>query len=367
MIPRLAQEVDATEVHVTAETTPYGRRRDARVAARLAADGRRLVATGTPYAVGPGRLLTGAGTPYQVFTPFSRAWRATGGRRRAATMPGAICRRTHARPARSPRWRRWQRFLDEDLEGYADGRDRPDLDSTSRMSVHLKLRRDPPAHDARRPGRGIPTLRARGRRASSPSCAGASSTPTCSGTSRARRGTTCAASSPRWPTTRDPRSTGWSTPGGRVGPATRSSTPACGSCWPRAGCTTGSGWSPRASWSRTCTCGGRWAPGTSSTTCSTATSRRTTTAGSGWPAPAPTRRRTSGCSTRSPRAERFDPDGRLRAPLGARAAHLPGRRGPRAVARRPTATTTAIRGRSSTTSDERREALERYHQARNGE
>ena len=54
---------------------------------------------------------------------------------------------------------------------------------------------------------------------------------------------------------------------------------------------------------RTCTPGGRSAPGTSSTTCSTATSRRTTTAGSGRPAPVPTRRRTSACSTRSPREE----------------------------------------------------------------
>ena len=42
----------------------------------------------------------------------------------------------------------------------------------------------------------------------------------------------------------------------------------------RAGCTTGCGWSPRASSPRTCTSGGRSAPGTSSTTSSTATSPR---------------------------------------------------------------------------------------------
>ena len=62
------------------ESTPYGRRRDARVANRLAAAGRRLVGTGTPYAVEPGVLRTVAGTPYQVFTPFSRAWRDRAGR-----------------------------------------------------------------------------------------------------------------------------------------------------------------------------------------------------------------------------------------------------------------------------------------------
>ena len=50
-------------------------------------------------------------------------------------------------------------------------------------------------------------------------------------------------------------------------------------------------------------------PGTSCAGWSTATSPPTSTAGSGWPGAAPTRRRTSGSSTRSPRAEKFDPDG----------------------------------------------------------
>ena len=34
--------------------------------------------------------------------------------------------------------RRWQAFLDERVAGYADDRDRPGVDGTSRMSVHLK-------------------------------------------------------------------------------------------------------------------------------------------------------------------------------------------------------------------------------------
>ena len=42
---------------------------------------------------------------------------------------------------------------------------------------------------------------------------------------------------------------------------------------------------------------------------STATSHRTTTAGSGRPVPAPMRLRTSGCSTRTLQQERYDPDG----------------------------------------------------------
>ena len=34
--------------------------------------------------------------------------------------------------------RRWQSYVDDGLAGYDDARDRPDLDATSRMSVHLK-------------------------------------------------------------------------------------------------------------------------------------------------------------------------------------------------------------------------------------
>jgi deoxyribodipyrimidine photo-lyase len=33
---------------------------------------------------------------------------------------------------------RWEEFLEDDLAGYAGDRDRPDLDATSQMSVHLK-------------------------------------------------------------------------------------------------------------------------------------------------------------------------------------------------------------------------------------
>ena len=86
---------------------------------------------------------------------------------------------------------------------------------------------------------------------------------------------------------------------------------------PRAGCTTGCGWSPPASWSRICTCRGSGAPGTSCSTWSTAIWPRTTTDGSGRRAAAPTLRRTSGSSTPPPSSERFDPDGRVR-PAGCR-------------------------------------------------
>src|SRR5688572_5193537 len=70
VVPRVAH---GRRVHVSAETTPYGRRRDEAVGAQV-----ELVATGSPYAVGPGVVRNGSGDPYQVFTAFARAWRDHG-------------------------------------------------------------------------------------------------------------------------------------------------------------------------------------------------------------------------------------------------------------------------------------------------
>ncbi|HEX3221585.1 MAG TPA: deoxyribodipyrimidine photo-lyase, partial [Nocardioides sp.] len=67
-----AAEVGAGSVHVSAETTPYGARRDDRVRQRLAEKDVEWVATGSPYAVGPGRVTTKGDKPYRVFTPFAR-------------------------------------------------------------------------------------------------------------------------------------------------------------------------------------------------------------------------------------------------------------------------------------------------------
>ncbi|MDF2093574.1 deoxyribodipyrimidine photo-lyase [Knoellia sp. 3-2P3] len=148
VVAAVADEVGADTVHVTAESTPYGRRRDERVRRRLERDGRSLVATGTPYAVGPGTLTKADGTAYQVFTPFSKAWRAHGWPAPAPMPRGLRWARADSEgipegPAvegageESAR-RRWKRWLDQHLGDYDGERDRPDLDSTSRMSVPLK-------------------------------------------------------------------------------------------------------------------------------------------------------------------------------------------------------------------------------------
>ena len=78
VVAELAAEVGASEVYVTRDHAPYGRRRDAEVGAALSESGRRLVGVGANYAVAPGTVTKADGTPYAVFTPFSKAWRAHG-------------------------------------------------------------------------------------------------------------------------------------------------------------------------------------------------------------------------------------------------------------------------------------------------
>lgn len=153
VVEAVAREVGAEQVHVTGEYTPFGRRRDERVAERLRDAGIEPVATGTPYAVEPGTVVSGQGTPYKVFTPFSKAWREE------AFVPPAerpdvewaqldgedldddLVRlgREFGPVGEEGALEHWRDFVDEHLADYGEDRNRPDLDTTSRMSVHLKL------------------------------------------------------------------------------------------------------------------------------------------------------------------------------------------------------------------------------------
>lgn len=149
-----AQAVGASRVHIAADYGPYGRRRDADVGEALEDAGIELVRTGSPYAVAPGRVLNGSGSPYKVYTPFSRAWAEHGWRGPVdpptdvhwlalddtvdipdpALPDGIELPEAGERAAR----RRWQEYVASDLGDYETGRDRPDQDNTSRMSIHLK-------------------------------------------------------------------------------------------------------------------------------------------------------------------------------------------------------------------------------------
>lgn len=149
VLPQLVAEVGASSVHVSGESTPYGRRRGTAVQRALGAVP--MVATGTPYAISPGRIRTQNGTPFQVFTPYNRAWRAHGYPGPASAparlrlrhgVPGVDLAQVHrprAGTADTDPQRVWHDFLRHGLADYDANRDRPDLDATSRISEHLKF------------------------------------------------------------------------------------------------------------------------------------------------------------------------------------------------------------------------------------
>ncbi|MBZ5735164.1 DNA photolyase family protein [Nocardioides sp. TRM66260-LWL] len=150
-----ARAVGATRVHVAADYGPYGARRDAAVEEALAEHDLELVRTGSPYAVAPGRVRNGSGEPYKVFTPFSRAWAAHGWRdpveaptgsgwvelpeSRTTGIPDVALPDGLELPEAGERaaLERWTEFR-ERLGDYADHRDLPAIEGTSRMSAHLK-------------------------------------------------------------------------------------------------------------------------------------------------------------------------------------------------------------------------------------
>ena len=151
VIPALVAEVGAGSVHVSRDTGPYGRQRDAAVEGALGDVP--LVRTGSPYAVTPGRVTKDDGTPFRVFSPFARAWRAHGWHSPAArprAVPWATGVRSDDPPppqqvdaqlppaGESAALEAWRRFRDQRLLGYGDSRNLPGTDGTSRLSAYLK-------------------------------------------------------------------------------------------------------------------------------------------------------------------------------------------------------------------------------------
>jgi deoxyribodipyrimidine photo-lyase len=154
-IVRVARQVGASTVHVSADFTPYGAQRDTAAEEALAAHDIELVRTGSPYAVSPGRVTKGDGTGYRVFTPFCRAWQEHGWRAPAPAPDDVPWLRPEGRTHRIPdaevpdgmtlpphgedaALERWREFLAVDVADYDETRDLPGADRTSRMSVHLK-------------------------------------------------------------------------------------------------------------------------------------------------------------------------------------------------------------------------------------
>jgi deoxyribodipyrimidine photo-lyase len=153
-IPALVNRIHATSVHVSADFSPFGLRRDAAV--REALGDVRFEHSGSPYLVSPGRVTKGDGTPYKVFTPFFAAWKEHGWRAPARTgaksatwidpgdvgggvdIPAGDAELDHPAGEAAAR-KEWKKFVGSVVNDYSSERDRPDHDGTSRMSAHLKF------------------------------------------------------------------------------------------------------------------------------------------------------------------------------------------------------------------------------------
>lgn len=146
-LPRLVIECGVAAMYWNADTTPYSARRDAAVEAAV------KVPVHTEWGTlvhPPGRVLTGKGTLSQVFTPFYKRWVQTeltaepsgsGGRFVAAEL-SADLPAPSTDPTLDPTSAgvalRVDAFVGR-VHGYADDRDRLDLDGSSILSVDLRF------------------------------------------------------------------------------------------------------------------------------------------------------------------------------------------------------------------------------------
>ncbi len=156
-LARLVAETGAETLYAEADPWPYGRQRDAAIAAQLPL---RLLSGIT---VQPFDLICKAdGTPYTVFTPFSRAWKMLplptpaqlwGPPERLPAVPDslqslpipdepALPPTVPFPPGEAEALLRLDAFADgttAPIRGYADDRNRMDLDGTAQLSPYLRF------------------------------------------------------------------------------------------------------------------------------------------------------------------------------------------------------------------------------------
>lgn len=167
VVPAVAREIGADAVYVSRDHAPFGRRRDAAVAALLATDGVAWHPRRGVLVHEPDEVRTVDGGSFTVYSPFRRAWerlerRAVGGSpARMAPLPdglaggvGTIPSLTDLglgevpsadpsllpEPGEAAARVRLERWIADGVEGYAANRDRMDLvGGTSRLSADLHL------------------------------------------------------------------------------------------------------------------------------------------------------------------------------------------------------------------------------------
>ena len=159
----LARETGADAVYGHDDHEPHGRDLAREASTALEPQGTKLRLLPDLHLVAPASLKTAAGRPFTVYTPFSRGWReadkATPHAEPARVpTPDAVLdaafpsiARTRPRgfavpgaPANPPGGalearRLWNAFRDAALARYAERRDLPGVEGTSRLSPHLRF------------------------------------------------------------------------------------------------------------------------------------------------------------------------------------------------------------------------------------
>jgi deoxyribodipyrimidine photo-lyase len=163
IIADVVREADAVQVYFN-RRYGYPSQLDRRVETMLRKDGVGVETFAASLLFEPGAIRSKGGTPLRVFTPFWKAATARGEPRQPLKTPKALRGTTpirsdllehwHLMPTK-PDWtgglratwtpgedggaNRVSNFIDQSLDGYADKRDRPDIDLTSRISPHLRF------------------------------------------------------------------------------------------------------------------------------------------------------------------------------------------------------------------------------------
>lgn len=138
----LVRQARVQAVFANRDVSPYAARRDEAASAQLP-----MRWTDGCFVHAPGSVRSRTGTGYTVFTPYFRAWSERPpepwpgcGSAEVAVDPGTGVPTADAPPLKTGEEaaeRRLEAFVDR-VDRYAEERDRPDLDITSKLSVDLK-------------------------------------------------------------------------------------------------------------------------------------------------------------------------------------------------------------------------------------
>jgi deoxyribodipyrimidine photo-lyase len=153
----LAQETGAETIYYNEDPDPHGRAVEARLQKMAERTGLKVVACFDHALQRPGAVLTGEGKPFRVFTPFAKAWskcdQPEPGKTPSRISVPAKCKSEDLpmpdrwkltgtadiiEPGEAAARRRMYAFLDGPIQAYAQTRDLPAEDGTSRLSQDLR-------------------------------------------------------------------------------------------------------------------------------------------------------------------------------------------------------------------------------------